>query len=251
MGGQGPVKYAKYIHPDGAGVKPRRAFILPEFLASPVWGGLGSFHIYGNKEIMSKILTGAVIGGAFNAAAAYMVSPVFAPGALLWAGNLGMVMGGLFGAGVACIHAAGSHRDYDTRHAAAMGAALSIVAGLFASAFALISAFSTNDDVVYDALDKAVTEIYGDEFKGAREGRTVPLRPALLGADNALPMIATFANDPQASLHTGSSVLNVRICAKFNVAYAATPGEKAYEYEICRMRPLTNDEIGRIIPSIR
>ena len=199
---------------------------------------------------VSRILSGVVIGGAFNAAAAYMVTPVFAPGALLWAANIGMIAGGLFGCTAACIRVASNSRSYDTRHGAAMGAAVTATIGMFTSAFAIVTALHTNNDAASAALQKAVSEIYGQEFEGAREGRTIPLSPQLLGG-NVPPMIATFASDPQGSLYTASSTLHFRVCAKFNVAYAATPDKKEYEYEICNVRPLTQAEIGRIIPSFK
>ena len=199
---------------------------------------------------MSTIVNGIVLGGAAAAAASYSVSPVFAPGALLWAANLGMFAGGLLGSAAACIHVARTSRDYDTRQAASMGAVMSGMVGALVSAFVAVSALDTNEDATYEALKKTVTEIYGQDFKGAAEGRTIPLRPALLGGEST-PMIATFTSDPQGSLYTGSSIMQFRVCAQFNVAYAATPDKKEFEYEICNMRPLTQQEIGRIIPSFR
>lgn len=199
---------------------------------------------------MSRIFNGIALGGVAAAAAAYSVSPVFAPGALLWAANMGMFAGGLLGSAAACIHVARTSRNYDARHSASMGAVLLGMIGTMVSVFVGVSAFDTNEDATYDALRKTVTEIYGEDFKGAAAGRIIPLRPALMGGE-ATPMIATFANDPQGSLYTGSSTMQFRVCAQFNVAYAATPDKTEYEYEICNARPLTQQEIGRIIPSFR
>ena len=199
---------------------------------------------------MSRIVKGIVLGGAAAAAASYSVAPTFAPGAMLWAANMGMLAGGLLGSSAACIRVATHHSDYETRHVAAMGATFAGLFGLLASAFAAVTAFDTNDDATYLALKKATSEIYGENFEGAREGSSIPLRPALLGGQ-PVPMVARFASDPEGSLYSGSSTLQFRICAKFNVAYAATPDKKEYEYEICNMRPLTQAEIGRIIPSFK
>ena len=197
--------------------------------------------------MFKQILTGAAAGAAVTAGISYLATPVYAPGVMMWAANMGLISGALGGVGVGCMTGGMNARSSSQREAYGLGAVMSLVGFLFVGTFSLVDTLFSIEPDIEGELEKKVIAIYGEDFSGARDGDVVKFEVPIFG-EQTESATATFNDMPVGEIYTGSSTLQFKVCASLDVELDNAQ-EDVQQYSICNERPLTKKEIQRIVPS--
>lgn len=198
--------------------------------------------------MFKQIFTGAAAGAALTTGVSYLATPVYAPGVMMWAANMGLISGALGGLGVGCAIGSMNARSGNQREAYGLGMALSMVSFIFMSGFTLVDTLFSIAPDVGDELKEKTIALYGEDFTGAEEGDVVMFDVAVFG-DQKEPVIATIKEEPTAKIQTGNGTLQFEVCTTFDVALKNAPEHEIQEHTVCNIRDLTQREIQRIVPT--
>lgn len=188
---------------------------------------------------MKTIFNCAAVGVVAGSALAYMVLPVFAPGALLIYANMGLVSGALFG-----LSAKSFNAEADI---GILGFVVFGLAALGMSGTTIYKSLRSFDAPIEQALEKAVTENFGNDMHGLTEGRHLPMSVQLLG-EESMPLIAKATRDRYVGLYAPDSAgeVQLRFCGWFDVVRLDGTKE-AENVQVCSYRGVKPAEIQRLL----